>query len=201
MTVTTPIGFDFRNTNSSPFTGDSAPNQAELGTTYTSGNFGWVATTHINPRDRDSTQDVRIMGVHFIDSTFSADWRVDVAAGTYDFQIALGDPNVDATDMNLDLYDGIPGSGGTLRFSVTKSGTLTNHHYLDANNTEHTSAANWAANQTAKTNVSISSGIIIARCGIGTSNVTSLAYLRIDASAVGQTPYNPTYQRGPIQAQ
>lgn len=97
-------------------------------------------------RDRDSSRDARIAGVHFATDTIGAPtkFRIDLpSSGAVDIYCSLGDPTGGA-NVYLEVFDNTT-SLGTL--VTDKAGGA---NFYDATNTGY-SAANWPASNTKAT--------------------------------------------------
>jgi hypothetical protein len=89
------LGFDFRNT--AGFVTDLPGDTYVLSTTAypTNGNgvtYGWVRTSLVQARDRNSKLDPRLAGINFVNNGAPATFYVDLpSSGTYDLALAMGD--------------------------------------------------------------------------------------------------------------
>lgn len=183
------LGFNFRATAAwvTDGTGESAVTDVDL-TNYTYpytsfGNgvtAGYVGGSNaMRSRDRNSGVDRRCAGLHFDNVTTAQQvWRVDLAStGSKNVVISIGDNSYATGDDYLELFD-----------DTTSLGVLVNDsnghpagQFYDANAALHTSAANWASNQTpiAKTFASTILKIKLGR-GAGSAGNPGIAHLAWD---------------------
>lgn len=200
MPVSLPYGRNLRNTLA--FVTDNAPYTfANETNSFGSGPDGWV-TAPSDSRNRNAANDPRLAGTLFDTGGIKRDWKVVLPSSglTIPIRFAIGDDSYAHAGHQVEILDNNSGSPISL-FTVTFAGTLAAGHYVDANGTEHTSAANWVSNNTSRS-VVMTTDTILFRLGDGT-HVSYLAHLAIDASTGGpvQVPYQPWSQRGPILAQ
>jgi hypothetical protein len=175
--VAVPIGFNFRATLG--FVTDIAPDQFhDVGLYAASPGYGWEVGSVANAdRDRNAANNARLAGLFFVDSGLTLDFRVDLpSAGDYAITLAIGDDAYSSDHCKCEIFD----TSSSL-FSVTSGATLTAGHYIDANGTEHTSAANWVANQTSRT-ATFATTILRCRIGQASSSKTPIAHLSIAAA-------------------
>lgn len=150
-------GFAFRNT--SAYCGSDPanatwfrPSDGGGGDTYpvtrNSVTFGSTNQTIANREDNDSARcSIGVAGRSYINNNAASSrrHRIDLpAAGQYDIKLSSRSP-FGQTDPKIFIYD-----NATLLWTVSFTGTMGVEDHLDANNAVHTSAALWAANNTAK---------------------------------------------------
>lgn len=189
--VTDPANTTFVDSNQN-FSGGIYP-QTVSGVT-----FGWISTqAHIDARDANSGVDARLAGCALALDTTDTDFRVDLpSTGSYNITIGITQQGTSRTNPFLTIFDNT-----TSLFTVSLSGTLATPHVLDANGTEHNSAALWVSNNTPKQGTFAST---IFKCRIHNASggdFTPLAHIFIADVPGAQVPYQPNYQRGPILAQ
>lgn len=156
---------------------------------------GWGTPGNIQPRDRDSGLDPRLAGLHFIANAdaVTALFRVDLPApGVYELTLASGDPN----SATVAPYWQIRDDATVLETVDLTSAPIAQGRFYDINQTLHTTAANWVANQTPKQYTFASS---ILRIGLGPSaggsNNSMLNHLGIRAVPPSGPIYAPYRRR------
>ena len=138
--------------------------------------FGWVVDGNtVFSADRDNAGDVRLAGINYISGIIGGTptyFRVDIAPGTYNIYLAVGD-TVAQTTMFVEVKDTT-----TSKFTIGNFNTAINH-YVDANGTDHT-RANWPANNTSRSVAFATNQFRLYPGNIATNtDVTTLAHLRI----------------------
>ncbi len=139
--------------------------------------FGWVATSGLDQRDRNSGVDRRLAGMNF--SPTPGDYfRLDLpSAGNYDIHLALGDDSggnpvewkLQDTTTLLHTYTGTPGSGN---FQDASGATL--------------SAANWPGNEAALANQTFATTQLrLVVNGTGNNVVAHLRVVAVTGSISG----------------
>jgi len=99
-------GFNFRNT--STFVKDPAGDFAVLPSTAypTVANgitFGWANTYLVQGRDRNSALDPRLAGINFAVNGYPASFYVDLAPGSYNLSLAIGDAGYQQCDLTCEI--------------------------------------------------------------------------------------------------
>lgn len=122
--------------------GDSYP------TTRNSVTFGSTNQTISNREDNDNTRcSIGLAGRSYMNNNAASSRRHQIdlpAAGVYDIKLS-SQSLFGQTDPKIFIYDNT-----TLLYTLSHSGALTGSQWLDINDTIHSSAANWAANNTAR---------------------------------------------------
>jgi hypothetical protein len=134
-------GFNFRATTD--YVQDGENETYVLGTdqypvTRNGVTFGWASSYYIQARNRNSGVDRRLAGMHVWDTstdTWSTFFRVNLpATGSYQIRLAAGD-HAEPKAHNFPVEDDT-----TPLFTIT--GSTAAGHFLDATNTDYTTA-NW----------------------------------------------------------
>ena len=173
------IGLNFRAT--SGYVTDGADETYVLGTdsyptTRGGVTFGWESGfSSANTRNRDTSPDRRIAGIHF-DTDGNAVFRVDLpSAGTYSVRLAQGDNSVNNS------------AGGELRDDATTKITISTATLnslggvgaVDATNTWY-SRTNWPSSNSA---VSVVFSSSICRFALASPGATVLQHLFLERTA------------------
>jgi hypothetical protein len=142
-------------------------------------NCGWISGMG-NMRDRNAGNDRRLAGCHFAtngtDSDGNRAFVIDLpAAGDYEIRLAFGDTSGD--DHYWKVFD------DTTLLETVGPKTNAANEWFDANGTNHTSSANWAANQTPKTYTFATTTCKIRIGHGGTGVATRIAHMAIRQSA------------------
>lgn len=142
---------------------------------------GWVTEGETLNAENDSTSgDARTAGAHWSVNSGDNVYGIDVTAGEIDLEIAIGERGFrhagsfviyDDTTLVATIYSGDVGGNG---------------RYADANATVHTSAANWAANQTAK-RFDITSGKVRIHSSEDTFSIDGCLSGHIKVTTVGSS--------------
>lgn len=193
MAWTTLKGFLFRDTSgyvtnpaNSIFVGDGGFGAAPAYLTNTtidgdSVDYGYTAGYVDTQRDRDDAIDARLAGLHQAPNTDTTGnvWRLNLPqAGTYEITLALGDAN-NGQRQYWRILDNT-----TVLETNDKTGTLqAGGNFYDTSGTNHTTPANWVANQVPKQYTFASQILFIEWGGKNTSASTeansTLAYFGI----------------------
>jgi hypothetical protein len=168
-------GFNFRST--SAYVTDGANETYVIGDVYpTTRNgvtFGWVGAVDWTA-NRSTSVDRRVAGVQGVWGLSGTYFRVDLpASGDFDLEVAMGDQgqgngpadwSIQDTTTNLETVDNgnFPAAGV----------------FRDANNVQHSTAANWAANQTAKRYTFATTQLRVVM-GFNNAQITAIAHLRV----------------------
>lgn len=202
MAWTNEKGFNFREsnafvssdgTNRIPDIGQIYPRSVTIdGDTF---NVGWdtdktLATGSDQVRDRNAALDARLAGIAFIgNSTVGASkYRINLpSTGTYSIRLAAGDAD-NSRAIYLRILDNT-----TALATFTNVATATGQ-WMDAQGTVHTSAANWTANNAARSITMATTTLFIE---IGTtdgsgSDITALSHVSIVSTGGSATTVTPT---------
>jgi hypothetical protein len=179
-------GVNFRST--SGYVSDGSGETYQLADIYptTRGGltFGYVSTTGVNPRDRNSGINRRIAGMHFI-STGTPEWKLDLpnGAGTYNVWVLLGDNDAGWAHTCV-IKD-----GGTTKATITASTATA--RWLDANGTNSRTAANIAADTFDPVSVTFSGTTASFVLGNGSGNNSTIAHIAVELSGGGGSSIAP----------
>lgn len=136
---------------------------------------GWVNDSGDKSRDRDSGVDRRLAGIHFDDTGGPTRYfRLDIAAGTYELRLAVGD------------FNGAVGTQCQVLDTTTVVASLANHalggsEWYDANDAGPYTPATWASGNTSKqvtfttTQLRIYLGTGVANAGISHLSLVSVS--------------------------
>lgn len=204
MSVSLPIGFNFRATK--PYVTDNSPDLPIIDTdTYAaSPGYGWTGTPYSGFFVNYSTGvDPRFAGRYSASNSLGAtyaEFRIDVT-GNINIRVALGDDEHDYSDGHIMKF--FDGSSGT-PFASINVATLAGQ-YADATGVVRTSKSDWLSNNAA-VNRTISGGYLRFQLGDGSSaGYHALTHLDIAAAGGGgggsQPPFNPWPLRAPVLAQ
>lgn len=164
-------------------------------TTRNGSTFGWSNTANMDHRDRSTSVDRRLAGINFCATATS--FRVDLpSAVTFAISMAMGDNGSQQNFQTVILKDNT-----TTLTTIPPSGTAITliDHFLDPNNTDHTSAA-WPGSNTTYS-AAFSSTIFNATLGGGGGNA-ALAHLFLSQSTVTGNygfPYRRTLRPAPFR--
>lgn len=180
-----PQGIDFRET--AGFITDPANHTSELTlsdpgnypTTTPQGNtvgYEGLVAAQIGSRDRLSTNDARLAGLHFTNTASIATYRIDLpAAGVYKIRIALGDASY-AQNAKCELFDDTTSLG-----VLSSTATTAANNFRDATDAEY-SAANWPASNTAVVKTFAST---ICRFKMGSTAAATYAWAHVYVESSG----------------
>ncbi|HRF10955.1 MAG TPA: hypothetical protein PLR37_02295 [Candidatus Accumulibacter phosphatis] len=182
-----PQGIDFRAT--SGYVTDPADHTYEIGitanyprTTAQGNNVGWETSS--DSRNRSTSPDARLAGIHRTTGTTVRTYRIDLpATGDYTVRLAAGDYSY-STGIKVELFDTTTSLGVLASTSTTAAA-----RYRDATDAEHT-AANWPANNNPVTKT-FSTTILRAKVGSTGGGGGVIACLYVEAVAGGNT-VNPS---------
>ena len=146
--------------------------------------FGWETPTLIDSRDRNSSVDPRLAGLHFRPNGGGTDtFRLDLSSGEYDIAFAFGDSDndeehyIDVKDNTSSLFSFSPLSTPTARWGDAAGNTW--------------SASEWPTNNVA-VRKTISSGILrVVVSAITGARSTTIANLSV--TQVGEAPAMSAY--------
>ncbi len=184
-----PQGINFRAT--AVYVTDVSPADNEVGdagdvnnpdyphTTVQGNNVGWEGTVvgGFGTRDRSTSPDTRLAGMHFSSNAATRDYRFDLpATGAYNIGLAAGDYTYAQGPITIEMFD-TTSSLGTL---VSAQSTSGGQRFFDATGVERTAAA-WPGSHVlaAKT---FSTTICRFRMG-GTTSVIAHAYVESGGAA------------------
>lgn len=144
--------------------------------------FGWESGTISGGLDRDSGVDRRCAGINYRsnDGT-TATFRLDLGnTGAADIHLAVGDYGSDQSDQLVVVKD------TNTTVTTINDASISAQRFDDALGAEHTSPANWAANEDPFAHTFAST---ICRLTIGSSGTTStcLAHLRVVSTSAVAT--------------
>lgn len=185
-----PQGINFRAT--SGYVTDGTNETYEIGTsanyprTTPQGNtVGWEQTSG-NARDRSTSVDRRLAGLHF--QTIQADFRIDLpTAGSYNVRAAFGDMS-SSSDTKWSLLD------TTTTLATLATGTNgAAGSFKDATDTLYT-AATWPGSNTANTKI-FSTTILRVR-GSSAVSFNYIAHLYVESAAGSPATYSYTASGG-----
>lgn len=143
--------------------------------------FGLSTVSGLQARNR-STSVPKLAGTVFVYNTADqVTFRVDLeSTGNHDIYIAIGDYEYSNDNPYVQFLD-----DSTEIDVIDYSGTLDGQHFIDAEGTEHTSAANWVSNNVAITHNFTSTIFYVkfGQPGTATSGSSAIAHLAIDPTA------------------
>lgn len=175
-----PQGINFRATDG--FVSDGANEDGETAvsnypwTTAQGNSVGWIDTSTVTTRDRNSGVDRRFAGMHFQTGGTAAQYKILLpSAGNYTIRVACGDYD-NSQNVTIEVFDDVTSKG--VLCSGTTSGA---DKFKDSTNTEYTSTT-WPGSNTAAT-ITFASTTCILKMPTG-ANYT-LAHLYIDAEGGG----------------
>ena len=196
-------GFNFRAT--AAYVTDGANETYSLGVVYPETRngvtFGWDADISANTRDRDSTVDRRLAGIHQVGSGAQKLFRVDLPnTGTFDVRLANGDTASGQDQQYIELRDDT-----TVFRTIDDAGGVVADNYNDATGVNRTEAA-WPADNAADQRVFASTIFRLALAkttAYGTNHVLAHIFVSEVGAAAGQpylsrfhaVPFVPTYGR------
>lgn len=184
-------GFNFRLT--STYVTDGTDETYVIGDVYpTTRNgvtFGWEGGGSLQMRNRSTSNDRRLAGISWNDTT-AVDFRVDLPnPGNFELRLAHGDVIYDTASLDLNIKD----TNTVVANLVDANGTGAANSFIDANVNEFT-AANWPANNTART-LAFSTTIFRARIRSGFTDLIAHISLNEVAAAGGVPKHFMHYQR------
>jgi len=182
------FGFNFRDT--AGFVTDGTGETYVSGendlypTTRASQTFGWNSFQDLR-RDRSNSVDRRLAGVNQRANGTQAFWRLDITAGTYDVDIALGDENSSQGYQYLQLKD-----TSSVLLTIDKSSGSSNDQFYDATGTIY-SGANWPGSNT-KVRVTFATTICYVYIGTSSPQSGSSTLAHIGFTPVVSSIYVPS---------
>lgn len=175
-----PQGIDFRATSGYVSDPANCDYDVEINVSYphttAQGNsVGWEDTISSNTRNRSTSVDHRLSGIHFCANNIAKRYRVDLPAGRYNLYIALGDAT-SGQRQSCQVFDDT-----TLVATICTDVNTTTGQFVDATGTLRTSAAIWVSDNQPIA-ITISSGIFRIKLGTGTSGAvnSSIAHLFLE---------------------
>ncbi len=182
-----PQGINFRAT--AVYVTDVSPADNELGnagdlnnpdyphTTVQGNNVGWedTMTGEFGTRDRSTSPDVRLAGVHYVNNPSIRNFRFDLpATGAYNIGLAAGDYTYAQGPIKIEVFDTAASLGVLCNASTSGAAT-----FIDASGVERTAAA-WPGSHVlvAKT---FSSTICRFRLGGGASANSMIAHAYVES--------------------
>lgn len=181
------IGLNFRRTDT--YVADPAGTTCVLGDSYPTtrggATFGWLNAVGNNTRDRSTTVDPRLAGIHFLGNGDSVKkkFRLDLPApGAVDIYCAIGDAG-SGNQGYLEIFDGVTSLG----ILVAKKTLGTVGTFYDATDTG-LAAADWPS-LNAKTTLTFATTTLIVAVTPGDSTGLNyvIAHLRAVQTASGVT--------------
>ncbi len=181
-------GFDFRNSSSyvtDPPGDTHVLSTTKYPTTVNGVTFGWVNTSLVQARDRNSKLDPRLAGINFITNGSPATFYVDLPSpGTYNLSLAMGDAGYQQCwkECLIQFLD-----GNTLLAAVTEGVTNLGYFYDAAGN--NWSAAAWpGSNLSQQVSLTGTRLTMVVGTSQATGDFTPIAFL-----GVAQTSGSPNF--------
>lgn len=182
-----PQGIDFRAT--SGYVTDPTDHTYEISitanyprTTAQGNNVGWETTS--DSRNRSTSPDARLAGIHRTTGTTVTTYRIDLpATGDYKIRLAAGDYSYSA-GIKVEIFDTTTSLG-----IIADTSTTASQRFRDATDAEHT-AANWPANNASVTKT-FASTILRAKVGDTAGGGGVIACLYVEAA--GGTIHTASY--------
>lgn len=182
-----PQGIDFRAT--SGYVTDPADHTYEISitanyprTTAQGNNVGWETVS--DSRNRSTSPDARLAGIHRTTGTTVTTYRIDLpATGDYKIRLAAGDYSYSA-GIKVEIFDTTTSLG-----IIADTSTTASQRFRDATDAEHT-AANWPANNASVTKT-FASTILRAKVGDTAGGGGVIACLYVEAASTTHTAAYP----------
>jgi hypothetical protein len=150
---------------------------------------GWESSIGNDRRDRDTTTDVRLKGVHFASNSSTWDFRIDLpSAGAYRVGCAIGDGGSSQTNCSAVLLD-----GSSVFQTIITDVNIASADWYDAAGNLHTTEALFVSNEQLVEHTFTSTILRVRIGGSLQSGNTAIAFLYVES--VGGEPSNVVPRR------